>query len=74
VVKVIWHKAASPQPRTVHSYSPGGANVLSDKGTLAPPGKYDWTCVSFGKPETTTQMTNRSLLWQTDRQTTVLGR
>jgi len=27
VVKVIWHKAASPRTRTIQSYSPGGANV-----------------------------------------------
>ena len=25
-------------------------------GTLAPPGEYDWTCASFGPPESTTQM------------------
>ena len=27
--------------RTVQSYSPGGANVPSWDGTLAPPGEYD---------------------------------
>jgi len=27
----------------VWSYSPGGANVPSWKGTLAQPGEYDWT-------------------------------
>ena len=27
--------------RTSHSYSPGGANVPSHVGTLAPPGEYD---------------------------------
>jgi len=27
--------------RTIQSYSPGGANVLSHKGPLAPPGEYD---------------------------------
>ena len=25
-----------------------GANLPSDVGTLAPPGKYDWICASFG--------------------------
>ena len=28
----------------VQSYSLGGANVPFREGTLAPPGKYDWTC------------------------------
>jgi len=27
----------------VQSYSPGGANMPSHMGTLAPPGEYDWT-------------------------------
>jgi len=31
------------------------------EGTLAPPGKYDWTCASFGPPESTTQTANRSV-------------
>ena len=26
-----------------------------------PPGEYDWTCASFGPPESTTQMANRSV-------------
>jgi len=39
----------------VQLYSPGGANVLSRKGTLAPPGRYNWTCASLGLPESTTQ-------------------
>jgi len=30
-------------------------------GTLVPPGKYDWTCSSFGPMESTTQTANRSL-------------
>jgi len=38
----------------VQSYLPGGANVPSHMGTLAPPGEYDWTCVSFGPSESTT--------------------
>jgi len=33
--------------RTVKSYSPGGANMPSHECTLAQPGEYDWTCVSF---------------------------
>ena len=43
----------------VQSYSPGGANVPSYEGTLAPPVEYDWTCASFGQP--TTQTANRSV-------------
>jgi len=50
VVKVIWHKAASPPQIDVQSYLPGGATLPSHEGTLAPPGKYDWTCASFGPP------------------------
>jgi len=42
VVKVIWHKAASPPQIDVQSYLPGGATLPSHEGTLAPPGKYDW--------------------------------
>jgi len=75
VIKVIWHKTASPRRRlTVQSYSPGGANVPSHVGTfyigvtwrirlklctLAPPGEYDWTCA--GPPKSTTQMADRSV-------------
>jgi len=29
--------------------------------TLAPPGKYDWTCASLGPPASTTEMANRSV-------------
>jgi len=47
--------------RTVQSYSPGGANVPSHAGTLAPPGEYDWTCASFGPPKSTTQTANWSV-------------
>jgi len=36
---------------------PGGFHV----GTLSSPGKYDSTCASFGPPESTTQMANRSV-------------
>jgi len=28
----------------VQSYLPGGVNVPTWEGTLAPPGEYDWTC------------------------------
>jgi len=44
----------------VQLYSPGDANAPCHVGTLAPPGKYDWTCASFGPPESTTQTANRS--------------
>jgi len=44
----------------VQSYWPGGANVPSHVGTLAPPIKYDWTYASFGPPESTSQTANRS--------------
>jgi len=37
------------------------ANVPSWEGTWAPPGEYDWTCASFGPPESTTQTANRSV-------------
>jgi len=45
----------------VQSYSPGCANVPSHVGTVAPPGEYDWTCASFGIPESTTQTANQSV-------------
>jgi len=47
--------------RTVQSYSPGGANVPSHEDTLAQPGEYDWSCASFGPPESTIQTANRSV-------------
>jgi len=47
VVKVIWHKPHRRRRRTVKSYSPGGTNVPSHLGTLAPPGEYDLTCSCF---------------------------
>jgi len=28
----------------VQCYSTGGGNMSFHKGTLAPPGEYDWTC------------------------------
>jgi len=43
----------------VQSYSPGGTNVPSHVGILAPPGEYDWTCASFIPPESTTQRANQ---------------
>jgi len=48
----------------VQSYLPAVANVASHEETWAPPGKYDWSCSSFGPAESTTQMANR--LVQTD--------
>jgi len=45
----------------VQSYSPGGANVPTWEGTLAPSGKHDWTGASFGPPESTTQTVNQSV-------------
>jgi len=32
-----------PKEAQVQSYSPGGANVPTGEGILAPPGEYDWT-------------------------------
>jgi len=32
------------------------------EGTLAPPGEYNWTCASFGSPESITQTANRLVL------------
>jgi len=52
-------KAHRHHRRTVQSYSPGGGNVSSNEGTLAPPGEYDWSCASFGPLESTTQTANR---------------
>jgi len=61
VVKVIWHKTASP-PQTNGSIDlPGGANVPKKEATLASPGEYDWTCASFSTPESTAQTVNRSV-------------
>jgi len=61
MVKVIWHKAHRRRRRMVQSYSPGGGNVSSHEGTLAPLGEYDWTCASLGPLESTTQTANRSV-------------
>jgi len=60
VVRVIWHKAASPQEMD-------GLVVLTRLrqrglpwgGTLALPGEYSWNCASFSPPKFTTQTTNR---------------
>jgi len=35
--------SGGPKEVQVQSYSPGGANVLTWEGTLAPPDEYDWT-------------------------------
>jgi len=54
----------------VQCYSTGGGNVSFHKGTLAPPGKYDWTFASFVPLESTTDTANGSVqsflhsLWQ----------
>jgi len=56
-----WRKAHRSRRRMVQSYSPGGSSVSSHEGTLAPPGKYDWTSASFGPLESTTQRVNRSV-------------
>jgi len=45
----------------VQSYSVAGGNVSSHEGTLTPLGEYDWTCASFGPPESTTRTANRSV-------------
>jgi len=54
----------------VHCYSTGDGNISFCKGTLAPPGEYDWTWASFGALECTTDTANGSVqsflhsLWQ----------
>jgi len=45
----------------VQSYSPVGANVPSHVDTMASPSEYDWSCASFGPPESTIQTANRSV-------------
>jgi len=45
----------------VQCYSTGHGNVSFYKGTLAPPGEYDWTCASFGPLESTTETANGSV-------------
>jgi len=47
LVKVIWHKAASP-PQTSGKIVFAIVNLPSHKGMLVPPGKYYWICASFG--------------------------
>ena len=61
VVKVIWRKAHRRRRRMVQSYSPGGGNVSSHEGTLAPPSEYNWTCAPFSPLESTRQTANRSV-------------
>jgi len=54
----------------VQCYSTGDSNLSFHKGTLAPPGKYDWTCASFSPLKSTTDTANGLLqpflhsLWQ----------
>jgi len=45
----------------VQCYSTGDGNVSFHKGTLAPPGEYDWTCASFDPLESTTDTANGSV-------------
>jgi len=61
VVKVIWHKAHRCRTRLVQCYSAGDGNVSFHKGTVAPPGEYDWTCASFGPLQSTTETENGSV-------------
>ena len=53
----------SPQPRQqidrFSHFRTAHGRALS--GTLAPPGKYDWICASFGPPESTTKTANWSV-------------
>jgi len=59
IAAVLWLHCCRRQ--MVQSYLPGGANVPSHVGTLMTPGEYDWTCASFGPPESTTQTANQSV-------------
>ena len=61
VVKVIWHNAHRSHRRIVQCYSTGDGKVSFHKGTLAPPGEYDWSCASFGPLESTTETGNGSV-------------
>jgi len=54
-----WHKTHRRRRRMVQCYSTGDGNVSSHESTLAPPGEYDWICVSFGPPKFTIQRANR---------------
>jgi len=45
----------------VHCYSTGDGNVSFHKGTLAPPGEYNWTCASLGPLKSTTDTANGSV-------------
>jgi len=49
-------KAYRCRRRVVQCYSTGDSNVSFHKGTLAPPGKYNWACASFSRLESTTEM------------------
>ena len=63
LVKVIWHKAASP-PQTDDSVVFARLRKCAlpwGHVTLAPPGEYDSTCASFGPAESTTHTANRSV-------------
>ena len=55
VVKVIWHNAASP-------LQTGSSIVFARLRQLALPGEYDWTCASFGPPESTNHNPNGNLI------------
>jgi len=61
LVVVIWHKAHRCRRWMVQCYSTGDGNVSFNKGTLAPAGKYDWTCASFNSLESTTDTANGSV-------------
>jgi len=54
-------KAYHCRRRVVQCYSTGDGNVSFHKGTLAPPGKYDWTFASFSWLKSTTEMANGSV-------------
>jgi len=60
VVKVIWHKAASPRQMDSSIIFARWCQWASHEGTLASPHKYDWTCASFSPPESASQTANQS--------------
>jgi len=61
VVKVIWHKTASPPQTNCSIVFARWRQRPSHVGTLAPPGEYRWTCASFGPSQSTVQTGNRSV-------------
>jgi len=64
VVKVISHKAASPQQTDGSIVSAKWWQCALSWGHMVPPGEYDWTCASFdcfAPPKFTTQMANLSV-------------